>query len=211
MMKKRKLKGFVLPTLYLLITITIFTGIILLGSDYELATKDYNYTTEILDKTIVPVMNEEDETSSLIASPVEEGKASITVHYYSSKDNEETQRNSLIYYEDTYMPNTGVLYTSDEEFNVLNAFDGKVIDIKDDEFFSKCVIIEHDNNLKTYYYGLQDITVAVGDELNTGDVIGISRNNEIMNNKQSSLFEVYHNNELINPEKFIGTKITDYN
>lgn len=210
-MKKRKLKGFVLPTLYLLITITIFTGIILLGSDYELATKDYNYTTEILDKTIVPVMNEEDETSSLIASPVEEGKASITVHYYSSKDNEETQRNSLIYYEDTYMPNTGVLYTSDEEFNVLNAFDGKVIDIKDDEFFSKCVIIEHDNNLKTYYYGLQDITVAVGDELNTGDVIGISRNNEIMNNKQSSLFEVYHNNELINPEKFIGTKITDYN
>ena len=210
-MKRRKLKGFVLPTLYLLITITIFTGVILLGSDYEFATKDYNFTTEILDKAIEPVMNEDDETTNIVASPVENGKASITVHYYSSKDNEEAQRNSLIYYEDTYMPNTGILYTSDEEFNVLNAFDGKVIDIKDDEFFSKVVVIEHNDNLKTYYYGLQDITVAVGDELNTGDVIGISKNNEIMNNKQSCLFEVYHNNELINPEKFIGTKITDYN
>lgn len=210
-MKRRKLKGFVLPTLYLLITITIFTGVILLGSDYKFATKDYDYTTEILDKSIIPVMNEEDDSSLVIMSPVESGKASITVHFYSSKDNEETQKNSLIYYEDTYMPNTGVLYTSDEEFNVMNAFDGKVIDIKDDEFFSKCVIIEHKNNLKTYYYGLQDITVAVGDELNTGDVIGISKNNEIINNKQSILFEVYYNNELINPEKVVGTEITNYN
>lgn len=210
-MKKRKLKGFVLPTLYLLITITIFTGVILLGSDYEFATKEYDYTTEILDKNIVPVMNEEEVSINVIQSPVENGKASITVHYYSSKDNEETQKNSLIYYEDTYMPNTGVLYTSDEAFNVMSAFDGKVVDIKDDEFFSKVVVIEHNNNLKTYYYGLQDITVAVSDELNAGDVIGISKNNEIMNNKESFLFEVYYNNELMNPEKFIGTKITDYN
>lgn len=208
-MKKRKLKGFVLPTLYLLITITIFTGVILLGSDYEFATKDYDFTTEILDKNVVPVVSEDDD-ASIIASPVEEGTASITIHFYNSKDTEENQKNSLIYYENTYMPNTGILYTSDNDFNVLNAFDGKVTEIKDDEFFNKCVVIEHNNQLKTYYYGLQDITVAIGDELNKGDVIGVSSNNQIMNNKQSFLFEVYYNNNIMNPEKFISTKITDY-
>lgn len=208
-MKKRKLKGFVLPTLYLLITITIFTGVILLGSDYEFATKDYDFTTEILDKESLPVISE-DETSNVVASPVEEGKAEVSIHYYNVKGNEEEQKNSLIYYENTYMPNTGVLYTSDEKFNVLNAFDGKVVEIKDDEFFNKCIVIEHDNNLKTYYYGLDDITVAIGDELNTGDMLGTSKNNEIMNNKQSFLFEVYHNNKLMNPEEFVNTKITDY-
>lgn len=209
MMKKRKLKGFVLPTLYLLITITIFTGIILLGSDYEFATKDYDFTTEILDKESLPVISE-DETSNVVASPVEEGKAEVSIHFYNVKGNEDEQKNSLIYYENTYMPNTGVLYTSDEKFNVLNAFDGKVVEIKDDEFFNKCIVIEHDNNLKTYYYGLDDITVAIGDELNTGDMLGTSKNNEIMNNKQSFLFEVYHNNKLMNPEEFVNTKITDY-
>ena len=208
-MKKRKLKGFVLPTLYLLITITIFTGVILLGSDYEFATKDYDFTTEILDKESLPVISE-DETSNVVSSPVEEGKAEVSIHYYNVKGNEDEQKNSLIYYENTYMPNTGVLYTSDEKFNVLNAFDGKVVEIKDDEFFNKCIVIEHDNNLKTYYYGLDDITVAIGDELNTGDMLGTSKNNEIMNNKQSFLFEVYHNNKLINPEEFVNTKITDY-
>lgn len=208
-MKKRKLKGFVLPTLYLLITITIFTGVILLGVDYDFATKDYDFTTEILDKTVVPVMNE-DNTSKIIASPVEAEKASITIHYYNSKGTEEEQRNSLIYYENTYMPNTGVLYTSDERFNVLSAYDGNVIEIKDDEFFHKCIVIEHENNLKTYYYGVNDITVAIGDVINKGDVLGTSNNNEIMNTKESFLFEVYHNNKLVNPEDFINTDIDNY-
>ena len=108
------------------------------------------------------------------------------------------------------MPNTGLLYTSDDVFNVINIFDGKVSEIINDDFFTKCLVIEHDNNIKSYYYGLDEITVQVGDFVNTGDMLGISRNNEIMNNKKSMLLEVYHNNKLINPEDFIGTKITDY-
>ena len=209
-MKRLKLKGFVLPTLYLLITITIFTGIILLGSDYELTNKDYNYGTNILDSNIKSVVVEDTVTTNTISDPFEEGKAEISVYYYNKDDNETKQQNSLIYYENTYLPNTGVLYTSDEAFNVMTVFAGSVTEILEDEFFGKCVIIEHTNNLKTYYYGLEEIEVAVGDELTNNAVIGISKNNEIMNNKKSFLLEVYYNNELMNPENFIGTKITDY-
>ena len=209
-MKRRKLKGFVLPTLYLLITISIFTGIVLLGTDYSLANKDYNYGVETLENETEPVVSEEEEANSLIESPVEEGSSEISVHFYSSKDTEENQKNSLIYYENTYLPNTGVLYTSDEAFNVKTVTSGKVTEIIDDEFFGKCVVIKHTDNLKTYYYGLDSIEVAIDDELTNGAIIGTSKNNEIMNTKKSFLLEVYYNNELINPENFIGTKVTDY-
>lgn len=209
-MKKLKLKGFVLPTLYLLITISIFTGIILLGKDYELANKDYNYGTNILEENIKPVVAEDTTNSNTINRPFEDEKVEIGVNFYNKDDEEIKQQNSLIYYENTYLPNTGVLYVSDDNFEVMTVFAGKVIDILKDEFFGECVVIEHNNNLKTYYYGLDEIEVSVGDELTNKAVIGVSKNNEIMNNKKSFLLEAYHNNELINPEKIIGTKITDY-
>ncbi len=210
-MKKRKLKGFVLPTLYLLITICIFTGVILLGNSFVLEEKEYNYGVNALKDNVESVIVEDTIASSKIEAPVEDGKAEISVHFYSKDADDTRQQSSLIYYENTYLPNTGVLYTSDTEFNVLTSFEGKVTEILDDEFFGKCVVVEHTSTLRTYYYGLDKIEVAVGDELASGTVIGVSKNNEIMNNKKSFLFEVYHNNELINPETFIGTKVTDYN
>ena len=210
-MKKRKLKGFVLPTLYLLVTISIFTGVILLGSSFTLNSKDYDYGISALKDNVKSVIVEDTVTTSYISAPIEEGMAEISVHFYSKDATEDEQRNSLIYYENTYLPNTGILYTSDKEFNVLTVFDGKVSEILDDEFFGKCVVIEHTSTLRTYYYGLENIEVKVGDELTSGAVIGVSKNNEIMNEKKSFLFEVYHNSELINPETFVGTKVTDYN
>ena len=60
-MKKRKLKGFVLPTLYLIITLSIFVGVVLLGSSADLQEKDYDYGTEVVEKNEEPVLNEDDE------------------------------------------------------------------------------------------------------------------------------------------------------
>lgn len=209
-MKRRKLKGFVLPTLYMLITITIFTGIILIGSSVNLKEKDYDYGTGALKDIVESVLVEDEIASSIIESPVENNKAKITIHYYSKDASKEEQQASLIYYENTYLPNTGVIYTSDEAFEVKSVFSGKVSEILDDEFFGKCVVIEHTSNFRTYYYGLEEIEVNVNDEITSGTVIGMSKSNEIVSNKKSFLLEVYHNNELINPENITGTKITDY-
>ncbi len=210
-MKRRKLKKFVLPALYFLITVSIFGGVIILGKDVNLTNKDYKYGVSAIKDNVKSVIVEDVVTTSDIASPVEEGKSSIAVHFYSKDATETEQANSLIYYENTYLPNTGILYTSDDTFDVKTVFDGKVTDILDDEFFGKYIVIEHTPNLRTYYYGLADIEVSVGDELTSGAVLGVSKNNEIMSTKKTFLFEVYHNNKLINPETFIGTKVTDYN
>ena len=209
-MKKRKLKGFVLPTLYLLITISIFTSVVLLGNNLSLKDTNYNYGTETLKDNVESVIVEDEIASSNIVEPVDKDKATASIHFYSKDDTSDVQEQSLIYYENTYIPNTGTLYTSDEPFEVKSVFEGKVTDILDDEFFGKYIVVEHTKNLRTYYYGLEEIEVEVGDEITSGGVLGISKVNEIINNKKSFLLEVYHNNELINPETFIGTKITDY-
>ncbi len=209
-MKKLKLRGYVLPTLYCLITIIIFVGVIFLGESINLKSKDYNYGTGILEGDVEPVVGEEETVTNTIIDPIQEGTAKIAVHYYQKDDDEKRQQESLIYYENTYLPNTGLLYTADETFEVEAVFDGKVVEILDDEFFRKCVVIEHADNLRTYYYGLEDISVSKDDMVSTGEVIGVAKNNEILNSKKTFLFEVYYNNELINPEEFIGTKITDY-
>lgn len=208
--KKRKLKAFVLPTLYLLITISIFSGIIFLGSDYQFANKDYDYTTPTIIENIEAVIKEDTNLSEGIISPVEEGVANISIHYYNYKDTEEHQKNSLIFYENTYLPNTGILYSSDSAFDVKTVSSGKVIDIKDNELFGKVVVVEHSKSLKTYYYGLDEIEIEKDSNINEGTIIGKSKNNSIMNTKNTFLLEAYHNNELINPESIIGTKIEDY-
>lgn len=209
-MKRRKLKKFVLPALYLTVTISLFAIVVILGSNFEFEQDDYDYGINALTHIVETVNAVDDYKTEEITSPIEEGKAEVSIHYYDSNSSEETQESSLIYYENTYMPNTGILYTSDEQFEVLTVFPGKVIDILEDEFFTKVVVVEHNKNLRTYYYGLNDIEVEVGNEITNGTVLGTSQSNAIMNTKKSFLLEVYFNNKLINPEKFIGTKITDY-
>ncbi len=211
-MKRRKLKSFVLPTLYLLITITIFVGVIFMGRDIALTNKDYDYGTGILDNNDdVPVLEEETNVVSDITKPIMDGAADIKVHYYSKDESEELQQNSLIYFENTYLPNTGILYASDEVFDVRSIYNGKVTDIIEDEFFGKCIVIEHQNNLKSYYYGLDNISVKKDEEITTETILGSAKNNEIESDKKTFLLEVYHNNKLVNPESVIGSKITDYN
>lgn len=209
-MKKRKLKGFVLPTLYMLITVCIFTSIIFLGSSINLTNKNYDYGINALKENVESVIVEDTVTTSSISSPVDTDKATIEIHFYNKEDEEQEQQQSLIYYENTYLPNTGVIYTSNETFEVKNVFDGKVTDILEDEFFGKYVVVEHTKNVRTYYYGIDEIEVSVGDEISSGELIGMSKVNSIINNKNSFLLEVYHNNKLVDPEEFIGSKITDF-
>ena len=125
----------------------------LFGSDDVLITKEYNYGTNILDNTnIKPVVVEDEITSNVISSPIDEGMAEISIHYYNKNDDETRQQNSLIYYEYTYLPNTGILYTSNESFEVKTVYMGKVTEILEDEFFGKCIVIEHENNISGIFF-----------------------------------------------------------
>ncbi len=210
-MKQRKLRGYVLPTLYVLILMLVFGTISFVTSKLH-SKKDYLYSTDVLkDVASVPVVSTDGAVSEGIIKPFTSDKVSVDKSFYDINGDEKSQTNSLIYYENTYMKNTGVLYKSDETFDCVMVLDGKVLNIKKDEVLGNVVEIEHNTNLRTIYYSLDKVNVKVGDVLSQGEVIGTSGHSNISEGKNNLLFEVYYNGILTNPEEFYKMDVKDLN
>ena len=209
-MKKRKLRGFVLPTLYLLIIATVFVGVNVFGKSLNTDSyHSYNFVMSAFKNKIVSVAKEEND---LIVKPYASDKVSIAKGYYDIKSESKDQLNSLIYYENTYMENTGILYSSDEKFDAIASMDGTIKDIKEDEILGIVVEVENTKKVTTIYYSLGELNVAVGDTIKKGDVIGTSGTNKLETSASNVLlFEVYVDGNLKNPEEFYNMKISDLN
>ena len=211
-MKKRKLKGFVLPTVYILVIGVLFISISFLGNTLQ---SQINYDEDLSvnalqEEDATPVIkNEEEVKESKIVKPFTSEKVSVSKSYYSKEDDEKTQQNSLVYYEQTYLQNSGILYSADETFDIINVYDGTVTNVSKDEILGNVVEITHNPNLKTVYYSLGEIAVAKDDVITGGTIIGKSGDNLFDDEKDNCLlFEVYYNGNAIDPEEFYSMDIT---
>ena len=149
-MKRRKLKTFVLPTLYLLIVATVFVTMGFINGFLNNKKENPSYSVSGIVEDVQPVISETDVTVMPTTPFLGEGIV-INKDFYSKDDEESVQQNSLIQYENTYMENTGILYRADNTFVIQAVLDGEVVSIKDNEFLGKTVEIKHNNNLSTYY------------------------------------------------------------
>ena len=108
------------------------------------------------------------------------------------------------------MPNTGILYESDEAFDVVAVMDGTVKDIKEDEILGTVMTIENSSKLTTVYYTLGETKVAVGDTVTQNDVIATSGNSELETSKPNTLlFETYVDGVLTNPATVFEKSISE--
>lgn len=82
---------------------------------------------------------------------------------------------------------------------------GRVTDVYSDALWGNCVEIDHSNGLTGYYYGLaSEITVATGDEVNAGQVIGYVGTTEIESAMDDHLhFALKLADEWIDPISYI--------
>lgn len=212
-MKKRKLKGFVLPTVYVLVIGVLFISISFLGSRLQ---NQINYEDDLSvsaikeDDTTPVIKNEDNTVSNAIVKPFISEKVSVSKSYYSKDDDESIQQNSLVYYEKTYLQNSGILYSASESFDVISVYDGTVTNVYEDEILGNVIEITHNTNLKTVYYSLGEIKVAKDDVVKSGDIIGISGDNLLDDEAENCLlFEVYYNGNTIDPEEFYLMDIND--
>ena len=207
-MKQRKLRGYVLPTLYLMIIAAVFIGVNFLGKSLNVdyyAT--YDFVMSAFKNNVVSVVSKENDT---IVKPFASDKVTVSKGYYDIKADETSQQNSLIYYEKTYMENTGILYTASEKFDALATMDGTIKNIKEDEILGIVVEVINTDKVSTIYYSLGELNVAVGDLVKQGDVIGTSGPNKLDSTENNSmLFEVYINGNLVNPEDYYNMKINE--
>lgn len=206
-MKVRRLRKFVIPTIYIIALAALFISILIIGKTYNSFTnEDINshVVNAIVDDDSKAVMN---ETENKMIKPFANDNVTISKNFYDKDATEEEQQNSLIYYENTYMQNSGVLYTSENAYDIVATLDGKISDIKTDDILGNVIEIDHDNEIKTVYQSVDNIKVKVGDEVKQGDVIATSGANKLNNtNKNCLLFEVYQKGQLVNPEKMFETK-----
>lgn len=198
-----------MPTLYVIILMLVFGAVSLVSSMMK-SNSDYLYSIGIINTDTRTVVEVPVDTIDII-KPFTSEQVSVDKYFYDVNETEDKQINALIYFQNTYMKNTGVLYKADEEFDVVSVLSGTVLNIREDDILGNVVEIEHNTNLRTIYYSLSDVKVKVGDMLIQGQTIGISGANNIVENKNNLLFEVYYNGALINPETFYAMDITTLN
>lgn len=210
-MTRRRLRSFVIPTVYIVSMSAIVLSVILIGrtikSVFTTQMDKYYVINALIDSTL-PVTKTTSNTS--IIKPFNSEKVTINKTFYSKDYDEAKQKQGLIYFENTYMQNSGTLYSSEETFDILSVLDGTVKYIKEDNMLGVVVIIEHNDNLSTMYYSINDLKINVGDAIKQGDIIGSSSINKLDTSKDNNLlFEVNYNGEFIDPEKFYEMKIED--
>ena len=157
---------------------------------------------EVLTDNIMPVSKE--EKNDEIVRPYTDTSVEIGKNYYDYKEESENQEDSIIYYENTYIQNTGVDYISKNVFDVNAIADGKVISVTEDDIVGITVKIEHNNNMISVYQSIKDVTVKENDQITKGQVIATSGTNNISSDLGNHLhFELYKENILVNPEDFL--------
>lgn len=207
--RKRKLKPFVMPMIYGIALVTLVISLVPLlqkGENQNNGVDNYTYVNNSIISGNIPVVKEE----KIVVKPYLSEKVEISKKFYDTNSSDEEKQNSLIFYNDTYMQNSGIIYKSNEQFDIISILDGTVIDIKQDEILGNIVEVKHSNNLISTYQGLSSINVKKNQLIKQGDIIGKSGKLELGESLENSLlFEVIKDGKYVNPLNYLDKKISE--
>lgn len=161
---------------------------------------NYGYVSKTIFDETVPVMNEANGVQ--LIRPYTDEKVKIVKNYYDYKGEEETQKNSIFFHEDTYMQSTGVSYGGVDDFDVVAVLDGTVTSVREDELLGTIVEIKHNNNLTSVYQSLKDVSVKKDDKVSQGQPIAKAGTSNIDTSLKTHVyFELIQDGKVINPEE----------
>lgn len=202
-MIKRKFKNFAVPTIYAIALLVFGTSMYLIQKVVNTKKFETNGEMEYVDKEIVtdniyvPVVVQ----TNIITRPYYNGDVKINKAFYDYNKTPEEQENAIIFYENTYMQNSGVSYTHTENFDVVSILDGTVIEVIDNKILGKTIKIRHENDIVSTYQSLSQININVDDVVVRGQVIGMSGTCTLYNTNSNLHFELTHQGKNINPEE----------
>ena len=211
----KSVKKIFVPTIYLIAILSV-VGCILLTimsiNKYLTESEKFDYSINgLIDNEVKPVQGEDNSKNNVkVIKPFRNEKVTIGRGFYDFEGEQTNQEKSIIFYENTYMQNSGVDYVSDEVFDVISVLAGKVISVDTDEILGNIVKIEHDKNIITTYQGIDKVALKVGDVISQGTIVGVSGKSLVNSNYTTSLhFEVNYKGELIDPEKFYSLNVNE--
>ena len=202
MQVKRKLKPFVIPMIYGVVAVSLLISLMFLVD--SLLKSSYNPITYITSSTlvdeIIPVVGE----NKTIIRPYVDNDIKVLQNFYDYKDDKNTQENSLIYYEGTYLQNSGV------DYGKVSIQDGTVINVGEDNILGKIVEVQYTNEIIASYQCLGDVVIKKNDKVSQGQKIGTSGTCNISKSLGNHLhFELTNKGEIINPENIYDKNINE--
>ena len=209
-MIKRKIKNLTVPAIYAVALLVFGTSMYLIQKIVNTEKFDTNGEMEYVDKEIVtdniyvPVVVQ----TNIITRPFYHGEVKINKQFYDYTKPQEEQENAIIFYENTYMQNSGVSYQHKESFEIVSILDGTVIEITDNKILGKTIKIRHEDDLISTYQSLSEININVNDTVVRGQVIGKSGTSSLYNTDYNLHFELAYQGKNINPEEYYD-KSTD--
>ncbi len=208
-MKTRRLRKSIIPFLYASIVV-LFVGTIFLiestiSKNYK-KEEDYQFVSDTIFDHSEPVVNME----IVIGKPYVDPEVKVLKNYYNYKGESEDQQKSILFHEDTYLPNTGVVYGGKDNFDVVAILDGEVTDLKTDPLLGTIIEIKHSDSIIGVYQSIGEVLVKKGDMVRMGQIIGKSGTSNIEKDLGSHLlFEMIINGQTVNPEEYFGKKINE--
>lgn len=213
-MLRSNIRKLIVPSIYILSIIVVVGGIFVIVNSinkYLNDSVDYKYSVDDVvddDKDdTTPVIGED---SNEIIKPYLSESVKVGKYFYDFEGSSEDQLNSIIYYEGTYMQNSGVDYVSEETFDIVSILDGEIIKVSADDTLGNIVQVKHENDLISIYQGIDNISIKQGSKINQGDIIGTSGKSLINPDYKNALhFEIYYKGKLMDPENLYSLTVED--
>ena len=202
MYHNRKLKPFVIPVLYSVAFLAFLISLFFLRKAlnspvFDEEDDEYIYVTKSIFDDDIPVIGSDKN----FIRPYTDSSIKIIKDFYDKVDDVSKQKDSIIYYENTYMQNSGIDYGGKDNFDVVAVLGGTVINVNEDKLLGKIIEIRHSNELISSYQSLSEVTIKKGDTVEQGQIIGKSGTCNVSSAMKDHLhFEILYSGKLVDTE-----------
>ncbi|WP_100009914.1 peptidoglycan DD-metalloendopeptidase family protein [Lentibacillus sediminis] len=210
-------KKWFFPAVYLTIAALLLTAVVWYQNVEQVpdATDDEQqeqttdeYVPTPADEEAEPVLDQQE----VIQTPVaDEDQAEIVTKFYDYNADQADQEDALVHYNNRYYQSTGVdiAASGGETFDVLASLSGTVAEVKEDPLLGNVVVLEHGNEVSTYYASLGEVNVEAGQEVEQGATIGTAGNNLFGKDEGTHVhFQLRKSGEEVNPTEYFNQPVS---
>ncbi|PLR85450.1 MULTISPECIES: M23 family metallopeptidase [Bacillus] len=207
-------KRWVFPAIYIASAAIILTAVLWYQQSNNADTDKYDYSA-----SDVPGRSASDEPAVEVNRSMENFVMPVTdpdsvviqKQFYDYEGDAEDQEAALVFYDNTYHPNTGIdiAMENGETFEVVAALSGTVTKVEKDSLLGNVIVIEHDDEIATQYQSITDIGIEVGDKVEQGQAL--AKAGQSLFNKDAGVhvhFEIRKQNEPVNPLDYFNKPLS---
>ena len=214
---KEKIKRFLIDKkellMFIAVVLVVFGTVIVIATlalnDKPVAQEPIINETPVVNPT--PEPNEPVVVIKKFSLPIN-GEYEVVRTFFDETLPDEHLVNAIISNGSYMVESKGMSYSKPDNsvFDVTAIYDGKVIDVDDDELYGVTVTIQHSSEVVSVYSSLSDVSLKVNDTIDKGEVIGkASTSVEDEEAKVHVHLEVLVKGNYVNPLNVYGKELND--